>query len=130
MGGDTVPATKAHMNATNRYMAKAYDSLRIIVPKGRKAEIEAREAEKAATRQEREEKRKAIARARDARRRQIQAEQKHLNHAHLPGTVRAAETEQFKKKHGRGRQNQNHTDYRKACRRTEHVPSPFPLSIF
>lgn len=41
MGGDTVPATKAHMNATNRYMAKAYDSLRIIVPKGRKAEIEA-----------------------------------------------------------------------------------------
>ena len=36
-----MPATKAHMNATNRYMAKAYDNLRIVVPKGRKAEIEA-----------------------------------------------------------------------------------------
>ncbi len=36
-----MPATKAHMQATNRYMAKAYDSLRIIVPKGRKADIEA-----------------------------------------------------------------------------------------
>ena len=42
----------------------------------RKAEIEAREAEKAALRLEKEEKRKEIARARDARRRLIQAEQK------------------------------------------------------
>ena len=34
-------ATQAHMDATNRYNAKAYDNLRIVVPKGRKAEIDA-----------------------------------------------------------------------------------------
>lgn len=34
-------SSQAHMKATNKYNAKAYDNLRIVVPKGRKAEIEA-----------------------------------------------------------------------------------------
>ena len=33
--------SKAHIRATNKYNAKAYDSLRIVVKKGRKAEIQA-----------------------------------------------------------------------------------------
>ena len=33
--------SKAHVKATNKYNAKAYDSLRIVVKKGRKAEIQA-----------------------------------------------------------------------------------------
>lgn len=32
--------SKAQIRATNKYMAKAYDSLRIVVPRGRKADIE------------------------------------------------------------------------------------------
>ena len=36
-----MPQSKAHMEATNRYNAKAYDNLRIVVPRGRKAEIDA-----------------------------------------------------------------------------------------
>lgn len=32
--------TAAHVRASNKYNAKAYDSLRIVVPKGRKADIE------------------------------------------------------------------------------------------
>ena len=32
--------TKAQIRATNKYMSKAYDSLRIVVPKGRKSTIE------------------------------------------------------------------------------------------
>lgn len=36
-----MPASKAQMNATNRYNAKNYDSLRIVVPKGQKATVEA-----------------------------------------------------------------------------------------
>ena len=32
--------TKAQIRATNKYMAKAYDSLRIVVPKGRKLTVE------------------------------------------------------------------------------------------
>ena len=35
-----MPQSKAHMEATNRYNAKAYDNLRIVVPRGRKAEID------------------------------------------------------------------------------------------
>lgn len=34
-------STKASTAAKNRYNAKAYDSLRIVVKKGRKAEIQA-----------------------------------------------------------------------------------------
>lgn len=33
-------ATKAQQNAVNKYMKKNYDSLRIVVPKGRKQNIE------------------------------------------------------------------------------------------
>ena len=33
--------TKAQQRAVNKYIKKNYDSLRIVVPKGRKAEIEA-----------------------------------------------------------------------------------------
>ena len=36
-----MPASKAQMKATNKYNAKNYDSLRIVVPKGQKAAIEA-----------------------------------------------------------------------------------------
>lgn len=36
-----MPASKAQMDATNRYNAKNYDSLRIVVPKGQKATVEA-----------------------------------------------------------------------------------------
>ena len=32
--------TKAQIKATNKYMSKNYDSLRIVVPKGRKVDIE------------------------------------------------------------------------------------------
>lgn len=35
-----MPASKAQIKATNKYNAKKYDNLRIIVPKGRKAAIE------------------------------------------------------------------------------------------
>ena len=33
--------SKAHVKATNKYNAKAYDNLRIVVKKGRKADIQA-----------------------------------------------------------------------------------------
>lgn len=33
-------ASKAQIRATNKYMAKAYDALRIVVPRGRKSDIE------------------------------------------------------------------------------------------
>ena len=33
--------TKAQQRAVNKYIKKNYDSLRIVVPKGRKSEIEA-----------------------------------------------------------------------------------------
>ncbi len=36
-----MPVSKAQMNATNRYNARKYDSLRIVVPKGQKATVEA-----------------------------------------------------------------------------------------
>lgn len=36
-----MPVTKAQIRATNKYMSKNYDSLRIVVPKGKKEEIEA-----------------------------------------------------------------------------------------
>lgn len=36
-----MPVSKAQMKATNKYNAAKYDSLRIVVPKGRKATIEA-----------------------------------------------------------------------------------------
>ena len=36
-----MPASKAQMKATNKYNAANYDSLRIVVPKGRKATVEA-----------------------------------------------------------------------------------------
>lgn len=36
-----MPVTKAQIRATNKYMSKNYDSLRIVVPKGQKAAIEA-----------------------------------------------------------------------------------------
>ena len=36
-----MPQSQAHMDATNRYNKKAYDNLRIVVPRGRKAEIDA-----------------------------------------------------------------------------------------
>lgn len=40
-GGDNVPASKAQIRATNKYISNNYDSLRIVVPKGRKQAIEA-----------------------------------------------------------------------------------------
>ena len=36
-----MPVTKAQIRATNKYMSKNYDSLRIVVPKGQKQAIEA-----------------------------------------------------------------------------------------
>ena len=36
-----MPVTKAQIRATNKYMSKNYDSLRIVVPKGQKTAIEA-----------------------------------------------------------------------------------------
>ena len=36
-----MPASKAQVKATNRYNAKAYDRIQIVVPKGKKAEVEA-----------------------------------------------------------------------------------------
>ena len=33
--------TKAQQNAVNKYIKNNYDSLRIVVPKGRKADVEA-----------------------------------------------------------------------------------------
>lgn len=32
--------TKAQQKAVNKYMQKAYDNLRIVVPKGRKSDVE------------------------------------------------------------------------------------------
>ena len=40
-GGADMPASKAQMKATNKYNAANYDNLRIVVPKGRKATVEA-----------------------------------------------------------------------------------------
>lgn len=36
-----MPVSKAQIKATNKYNATKYDSLRIVVPKGRKTAIEA-----------------------------------------------------------------------------------------
>ena len=36
-----MPASKAQIDATNRYNAKKYDNLRIVIPKGRKQAVEA-----------------------------------------------------------------------------------------
>lgn len=36
-----MPASKAQIEATNRYNAKKYDSLRIVIPKGLKGAVEA-----------------------------------------------------------------------------------------
>lgn len=36
-----MPASKAQMKATNKYNAANYDSLRIVVPKGQKAAVDA-----------------------------------------------------------------------------------------
>lgn len=36
-----MPTTKAQQNAVNKYMKNNYDSLRIVVPKGQKANIQA-----------------------------------------------------------------------------------------
>lgn len=36
-----MPVSKAQIKATNKYNASNYDNLRIVVPKGRKAAIEA-----------------------------------------------------------------------------------------
>lgn len=36
-----MPVSKAQMDATNRYNARKYDSLRIIVPAGQKSTVEA-----------------------------------------------------------------------------------------
>lgn len=41
-----MPVSKAQIKATNKYNATKYDSLRIVVPKGRKAAIEAHAEEK------------------------------------------------------------------------------------
>ena len=36
-----MPATKAQQKAVNKYMKNNYDNLRIVVPKGQKATVEA-----------------------------------------------------------------------------------------
>lgn len=36
-----MPTTKAQIRATNKYIGKAYDRFNIVVPKGRKADVEA-----------------------------------------------------------------------------------------
>lgn len=36
-----MPASKAQIDATNRYNAKKYDNLRIVIPKGLKQAVEA-----------------------------------------------------------------------------------------
>lgn len=36
-----MPASKAQMKATNKYNAANYDNLRIVVPKGQKAAVDA-----------------------------------------------------------------------------------------
>lgn len=36
-----MPVSKAQVKATNKYNSKNYDSLRIVVPKGQKATVEA-----------------------------------------------------------------------------------------
>ena len=41
-----MPTSKAQKRATEKYQKKAYDDLRIRVPKGRRADIEARLKEK------------------------------------------------------------------------------------
>ena len=46
MGGDILSTTKAQQNAVNKYIKNNYDSLRIVVPKGRKATVEALAAER------------------------------------------------------------------------------------
>lgn len=39
-GGDYMATTKAQQKAVNKYMQKAYDNLRVVVPKGRKTDVE------------------------------------------------------------------------------------------
>ena len=36
-----MPTSKAQIRATNRYIARAYDRLSIVIPAGKKAELEA-----------------------------------------------------------------------------------------
>lgn len=43
-GGENVAKTKTSAAVKNRYASKAYDRLALLVPKGRKADIEARAA--------------------------------------------------------------------------------------
>lgn len=40
-GGMRMPATKAQQKAVNKYMKNNYDNLRIVIPKGQKATVEA-----------------------------------------------------------------------------------------
>lgn len=44
-----MPVSKAQIKATNKYNAIAYDRLNIVVPKGRKQEIESHAKEKGET---------------------------------------------------------------------------------
>lgn len=44
-----MPVSKAQIKATNKYNAIAYDRLNIVVPKGRKQEIEAHAKEQGET---------------------------------------------------------------------------------
>lgn len=39
-----MPTSKAQQRATNKYMAKAYDRINFVVPKGRKDQIKAHAA--------------------------------------------------------------------------------------
>lgn len=41
-----MPASKAQIKATNKYNAANYDSLRIVIPKGRKQAVEAHASDK------------------------------------------------------------------------------------
>ena len=41
-----MPASKAQIKATNKYNAANYDSLRIVIPKGRKPAVEAHASDK------------------------------------------------------------------------------------
>ena len=44
-----MPVSKAQIKATNKYIAKNYDSLRIVVPKGQKEAIDAHAKKKGET---------------------------------------------------------------------------------
>lgn len=44
-----MPVSKAQQNAVNKYIRNNYDSLRIVVPKGRKKDVEAHAKAKGAS---------------------------------------------------------------------------------